>query len=90
MYAVDAVCCDINCALETEGHVGSVKVIIYSLWKCNNVKSFILKKVRGFVCTVAAKNNHTVKIQLVIVMLHGFNLVETVLIRICNGLKWCS
>ena len=84
---IDALCRDINRALEAEGHVGSPEVVVDRLGKCDHVETFFAEKVGCLGGSVSAAHYKAIQLQLVIGLLHCLYLVEAVLIGLMDRLK---
>ena len=78
---------DVDCGLISECEVCSVDIVVDRLRQMDDIEAFLTKKVRCLLSAVSAENDNTVKTKLVIVLLHGFDLVETVLIRNSHQLE---
>ena len=87
MDAVARIGCNIDGTVETEGHIRSVDIIIDGFRKMDNIQSFLTKQVGRLLCTVTAKNDQTIQPKLVIILLHCFYLVQSVLIRFAHQLE---
>ena len=68
MNAVDNARRNIQRTLKTEGNIRTINIIVDGFWQMNDVQAFFTKQVCSFLCTVAAKNYQTVKVQFVIGM----------------------
>ena len=90
MDLVNALCCNINCTLEAKRHICSPQVIVYRLWQSYDIQSLFTQQIGSLMCSITTKNHKTVKIELVIVLLHGCNLIQTILIRVTHILEWTS
>ena len=90
MDTVNTVCCNIHCALEAEGHIRTPDIIINSFRKMNNIQPFFPQKVGCLLSSVSAKNNQAIQIQLAVILLHGSNLVQSVLVRNPHTFKGLS
>ena len=90
MNTVNRIRCNINCTLETKGHICTVDIIINRLRKMNNIKSLFTKEICGLLGTVTAKDNKTIQIQLVISLLHRLYLIKSIGIWHTHLLKWLS
>ena len=78
---------DVNCALEAEGHIRAVQVIVDGLGECHDIETFLAQKVRGLGGSVAAAHDQAVQLQLVVGLLHGLDFVDAVLIGLTDGLE---
>ena len=87
MDTVNSFCGNIDSTLEAKGHICSPKVIVDRLRKCDHIESLFPKKVCCLMGAVSSKDNQTVKTQLIVILLHGFYLVDAVLIRLPDGLE---
>ena len=87
MNAVNNIGCYIHSALETESHISSPKVVIYGLWKSDNIETFSPETVCSLVCAVSAKYHKTVKVKLMISVLHALYFVISFFIRLVYCLK---
>ena len=87
MDTVNSFCGNIDSTLEAKGHICSPEVIVDRLRKCDHIESLFPKKVCCLLCSVSSKDNQTVKTQLIVILLHGFYLVDAVLIRLPDGLE---
>ena len=81
MDAVDAFRRNINGRLITEGQIRAIDIVIDCLGQMDDIQSLFPQKIRCFLCSVAAEDHKTVQAQLMVVLLHGLDLVKTVLIR---------
>ena len=90
MDTVDYICCNINGTLKTECLVCSPKVVVDCLRKRNHIESLFTKKICGFLSSVAAEYNKTVKAKLFVVLLHSLNLVNAVLVNNTHKLERLS
>ena len=84
---VDALCRDINGALESKGHVGSPQIVVDRLWQRHDIQPLLAQKICRLVRAVTAKDHETVKAELVIIVLHRLHLVQPVLVRIAHILE---
>ena len=87
MNAVDGICCNINCTVEAKGHVGSPDIIVDCLGKMNDIQTLLAKKICGLLSTVSAENDQAVQTKLIIILFHGFDLIQTVFIRCPHQLE---
>ena len=90
MYVINNLRCNVNSTLEAKCHISSPKIIVDSLWKRYHIQSLFTQEVGCFLRTIATENHKAVKLQFVVVLLHGLNFIKTVLIRFSDGLKRCS
>ena len=84
---IDALCRDINCALEAEGHVRAPQIVVDGLGKSDYIESFFTEQVGRLVRAVAAAHDQTVKLQFVICLLHCRHFVDSVLIGLADRLE---
>ena len=87
MDVVDRCRGNIHRALEAECHVRSPEIIVDGLGQRNHVESFFLQQIRRLMRSISAQNHKAVQLQLVIILLHRLDLVQSVLIRIPHLLK---
>ena len=87
MDAVDCICSNIHCALETKSHISSEDIIVDGLRKMDDVQPFFAEKVCSLLCTIATKDHEAVQTQFVIRLLHGFYLIETFFVRYTHQFK---
>ena len=87
---VNRICSNIHRTVKSKGHIRSIYIVVNGLRKMNDIQSFLTKQVCCFLCTVATENHQTVQTQLVVILLHGLYLVQSVLIRYTHQLKWLS
>ena len=87
MNAVDCIRCDIDGTLKTKGHIRSINIIVNGLREMNDIQPLFPKQVCRLLCSVTAQDDQTVQIQLVVSLLHGLDLVQSVLIRNTHQLK---
>ena len=87
---VNCLCSNIHRTVKSKGHIRSIYIVVNGLRKMNDIQSFLTKQVCCFLCTVATENHQTVQTQLVVILLHGLYLVQSVLIRYTHQLKWLS
>ena len=78
---------DIDCRLEAECKVRAIDIIIDCLRKMDNIQSLFTEQVCRLLCAVAAENDEAVETKLVIILLHGLDLVESVRIRYAHELE---
>ena len=93
MDTVNGFCGNIHCAMETKSHICPPDIIIYGLGKIDNVQSLFSEHVCRLLGTVAAQDHQTVKTQLIVRLLHGFNLVKASVIGHTHqfkGLAGCT
>ena len=72
---------NIHRTLEPEGHVRSPQVIVDRLRKRNNMQSLFPQHICRLMGAIPSKYHQTVKVQLMICMLHSLHLVKAILIR---------
>ena len=84
MNAVNRVCRDVHRTVKAKGHIRSVDVVINRFRKMNDVQAFFTEKICCLLGSVSAENHQAVEAELVIVLLHGFHLVEAILIRLSH------
>ena len=87
MDAVDCICSNIHCALETKRHISSEDIIVDGLRKMDDVQPFFTEKVCSLLCTISTKDHEAVQTQFVIRLLHGFHLIETFFVRYTHQFK---
>ena len=90
---VNRICCDLRCTLKTEGLIRSIQIIVYGLWKRNDIQPLLTQKVRGFLTAVPSQHTEAVELQPPIGRLHQLYPIITVLIRnrhLLKGLTACS
>ena len=87
MNAVNGLRCNVNGTLKTESNIRSVNIIINGLRKMDDIQPFLPKQIGSLLGSVAAQNHQTVKIQLVVGLLHSLHLIQAVLIRHTHQLK---
>ena len=81
MDTVDAIRSDIHCALKTKGHIRAPDIVIDGLRHMDNIQALLPKKVGSLLGSVSAQNHQAVQTQLMVGMLHGLYLVQSVFIR---------
>ena len=54
MDAVDGICSDVHCALETEGHISTPQIIVNGLGQRYDIQAFLAQQVCSLVSTVTA------------------------------------
>ena len=87
MDTVDGICCYIDGALKAEGHISSPEIIIDRLRKGYHVKALLPQKIGRFLASVSTQHHQTFQFQFPVCVLHGFYLVDAVLIRLPDGLE---
>ena len=87
MNAVDGVRGDVDGTVETESHVGSPDVIVDGLRQMDHVQTFLAEEVCRLLAAIAAQDKQAVQAELVIVLLHGLDLVQAVFVRIADLLE---
>src|SRR5699024_1194024 len=87
MDTVNGVRRDIHRALETERHIRTVDIIVNGLGKMNDVQSLFSQKIGGLLGSVSSQDHKAVEAELIICLLHGLHLVQTLLIRHAHELK---
>ena len=87
MDAVDGIRCNIHRTLETEGHIGAPQIIVDGLGQGHDVQSLFPQQVSRLVSAVATENYKAVQLQLIIILLHGFDFIQSVGIRILDRLE---
>ena len=78
---------DIQSAVETESHICAIEVIVDGLRQGNDIESLLAEEICCLGRAVAAAHDQAVKLQLMIGLLHGLDLVQSVLIGIADGLE---
>ena len=78
---INGVCGYIHRTLETKGHIRSPQIIVNGLWKRDDVQAFFSQHVCRLMCAVASQDHQAVQVQLVVGMLHGLYLVQSVFVR---------
>ena len=84
---VDSFGGDVHGALEAEGHVGAVDVVVDGLGQVDDVEALFAQEVGRLLRAVAAEDDQTVQTQLVVVLLHGLDLVQTLFVRHAHHLE---
>ena len=90
MDAIDCLACNVDRALETKGDIRSVYIIVDRLRKMNDIQAFLAQQVCSLLCSVAPKDHDAIQIQLIIILLHRFYLIQTVFIRYTHQLERLS
>ena len=83
---VDCFRCDVDSRLKAKGHVCAPEVIVDGLWQRDDIESLFRQAICCLCRAVAAEHHKAVELQFVVVLLHRLDLVESVLIRLINGL----
>ena len=78
---------DVDRALVTECEVRAPDIVVDRLRKVDDVEPFLAEEVRGLLGAVAAQDDQAVEAKLVVVLLHGFDLVESVHVRLAHELE---
>ena len=79
MDAIDNVGGDVHSGVEAEGDVGAVDVVVDGLGQADDVQPLLREEVGGLVGAVAAEAEQTIKLCVLIGLLHGRDLVDLVL-----------
>ena len=87
MDTVNTVRCDINCTLESKGHVGTPDIIIDGLGEMDDIESLFTQKIGCLLCSITAQDHQTIQIQSAVVLLHGCYPVQSVFIRYAHIFK---
>ena len=77
--AVDNVGGDVHSGVEAEGDVGAVDVVVDGLGQTDDVQPLLREEVGGLVGAVAAEAEQTIKLCVLIGLLHSRDLVDLVL-----------
>ena len=81
---------DIQSAVESKCHIGSIEVVVYGLRQSDDVQPLFTQKISRLCRAIAAAHNQAVKLQLMISLFHCLNLIQTILIGIADGLEGAS
>ena len=87
---IDALGRNVQSAVETEGHIRSVEIVVDGLGKGDDIEAFLSQKVCSLGGAVAAAHDQAVELQFVVSLLHGLDLVQSVFIGIADGLERAS
>ena len=79
LETVDNIGCDLHCGMTAEGNICAVNIVINGLGQSDNVKALLRKQVCGFMSAVSAKGEQTVKLLLLVGILHLLYLVDIIL-----------
>ena len=69
---------NVHGGVEAEGHVGAVNIVVNGLGQADDVQPLLAEQVGGFVGAVAAQGEQAVQLQVLIILLHGGDLVHLV------------
>src|SRR5699024_3701676 len=72
---------DIHSRVETEGDIGTVNVVVNGLGQADDVQTFLAQQVSGFVGPVAAQTKQAIQLGGAVVLLHGGNFVDLVILN---------
>ena len=78
---------NIHCGLITKGNLGAPQVIVDGLRQGDDIQALFTQQVCGLGGAIAAQDNQTVKIHIIIGLNHLGNLVHAVLILVTHVLK---
>ena len=81
MNAVNGICGNIYGTLESKSHVCSKDIVVNRLRKMNDVQAFLSQKIGCFLGSVSSQDYQTVQAELIVSLLHGFHLVQSLFIR---------
>ena len=87
MNAVNRMCGNIRCTLKTKRHICSPDVIVNRFWQGKDMQSFLPQKIRCFMGSISSKNHQAFQLELPVMLLHGFHLIQTIFIRYPHQLK---
>ena len=90
MDTVNGIGRNVNCTLETKGHICAINVIIDGLRKMNNIQPLLTKKIGCLLRTITSQDNQTIKAKLIIRLLHSLNFIQSIFIRNTHHLEWLS
>ena len=90
MDTVNGIGRNVNCTLETEGHICAINIIIDGLRKMNNIQPLLAKKIGCLLRTIASQDNQAVQAKLIIRLLHSLNFIQPIFIRNTHHLKRLS
>ena len=87
MDAVDDLRGDVQGGVEAKGDVGAIEVVVDGFGQPNDVEALLGKQVGGLVGAVAAQGDKAVQAHLLVVVLHGLDLVHLVVANAAHELE---
>ena len=84
---IDGLGGDVHGALEAEGHVGAVDVVVDGLGQVEDVEALFAQEVGRLLRAVAAEDDQAVQPQFVVILLHGLDLVQALFVRHAHHLE---
>ena len=87
MDTVNGIGGHVHRTLEPKGHIRAPEVIVNGFGKGYHVKSLFAEHVGCLLAAVSAQHYKTAELQLFIGVLHGFHLIQSILIRSAHKLE---
>ena len=76
--AVDHFGGDVHRGMETKGHIGTVNIVVDGLGQADHVQALFRQQIGGLMSAIAPQAEQAVQLHVLVVFLHGVDLVHVV------------